>query len=250
MWTRTEIESHVRAADLLERIKNEAFAFIANTPRVSEYDVTAYIDERYKYYRMAIHKTDPSEESSIVGFNAHAAIPHYFAPRRGSSTLKPNSLILIDIWARPRDGHAPFGDITWMGFAGSRIPKETLKIYKTVIDSRDAALEYIEKNLARGVFPAGRDIDDISKNVIRKAGYGKFILHSTGHSIGFASPHGTYGHLRPSNYKPIAPDLGYTIEPGIYIKGKLGVRSEIDFYVDAKRKLHVTTKMQKGLIRI
>jgi len=249
MWTQAEIKKHLEAAKLLEKTKDKAFAYIANTPRVSERDVTEYIDVLYKEHRMSLH-VGKGEESSIVGFNAHAAAPHYFAPKRGSAVLKPNSLILIDIWARLRDGHSPFGDITWMGFAGSKIPKEILKAYKTVIDSRDEALEYIEKNLAKGIFPIGRAVDEVSKNVIRKAGYGKYILHSTGHSIGFVSPHGNYGHLRPSNFRPIVPDLGYTIEPGIYINGRFGIRSEIDFYIDKKRKLHVTTKMQKELVRI
>jgi len=250
MWTKTELQNHIESAKLLEKIKDKAFEYIANTPKVRERDVTDYISDLYKEYGLTVYTSASVEQDSIVGFNASAAAPHYFTPKKGSAVLKPNTLILIDIWARLKKGHSPFADITWMGFYGSKMPKEMLRAYKVTIDSRDTAIEYVKKNLAKGIFPIGRAVDDVSKNVIRKAGYGKYILHSTGHSIGFTSPHGAYRNLNQKNKHPLVSNLGYTIEPGIYIKGQFGIRSEMDFYIDSKMKFHATTKLQRGLIKL
>ena len=56
--------------------------------------------------------------------------------------------------------------------------------------------------------------------------------------------------IKKSNNSPILVNQGYTIEPGIYIKGEFGVRSEIDFYIDKSGKVVVTTGLEKNIIRL
>ena len=80
--------------------------------------------------------------------------------------------------------------------------------------------------------PIGKEIDEIGCNLLIKRGYRKNILHRTGHSIGFHSPHGKHGHLSLKNEEPILINMGYTIEPGVYLKGEFGVRSEINLFIN------------------
>jgi len=185
----------------------------------------------------------------IVAFNEHSAVPHY-AIGKQPAVLKPNTLILIDIWARSKKKNYPYADITWMGYYGKTLPKKIQRAFDTVLKSRDAALGFIKNNLKKGILPEGRVVNEKANAIIRKAGYGKYILHSTGHSIGFRSPHGADKNINKKGDGPLKQNLGYTIEPGIYIPGEFGIRSEIDFYIDKKMKLHITTGLQKKMVFI
>lgn len=246
MWSKEELAAHAAAAKALDEIKDGAFAFIAaHAPRVNEWQVQQYIIAEYRARHMRVDKFPP-----IVGFGPHAAIPHYFPPRRGSSVLKKGTVVLIDVWSRFNKGHAPFADSTWMGFYGPRVPAEVRRVYDTVIAARDAAVAYAARELKRGRLPTGAAVDQAATGVILRAGYGKRILHRTGHCIGFESPHGNSWNVNQKNPHPLSVNVGYTIEPGIYIKGKFGVRSEIDFYIDRALKLHVTTPVQRKLVEI
>ena len=244
MWDQSKFKKHLRACELLDKIKNEAFDFIRVNENVSEYSVQQFILKRFKELGLKMDRDPP-----IVAFNESAATPHYF-PKRKSKKLKNNSLVLIDIWARLNKKEAPFSDITWMGYCGKKMSKDVLKIYDLVIKSRDESVKFLRSQLRKGMIPTGREVDDVVRSVIVKAGYGKNFMHGTGHSLGTTSPHGGYGHLRFRNKKRLSKNLGYTIVPGIYLKGKFGVRSEINFFIDKNMKLVITTPVQKKMIRI
>jgi Xaa-Pro aminopeptidase len=245
MWNKKEINAHAAAATALDAIVRGAFAYIAKTRKAAEYDVQQYILGEYRRLHMRVDKDPP-----IVGFGAHSAIPHYFPEKKGSARLTPNTLVLIDVWSRFNKGHSPFADSTWVGFYGSTIPAEVKRVYRTVIAARDAAVDYVSKELKRGRLPTGMAVDQAAMDIIERAGYKKYILHRTGHCIGFESPHGNSWNVNQKNPHPLSADVGYTIEPGVYLKGKFGVRSEIDFYIDANRKLHITTPVQREMVRI
>ena len=82
----------------------------------------------------------------------------------------------------------------------------------------------------------GADVDDVSRGVITKAGYGQYFTHRTGHSIG-EEVHGNgvnIDNFETRDSRRITPGVCFSIEPGIYLPGKFGVRSEIDVYVNGK----------------
>lgn len=77
------------------------------------------------------------------------------------------------------------------------------------------------------------EVDDISRGVIEKAGYGKWFIHRTGHSI-TTGLHGSGPHLdnfETHDERLLLPSTSFSIEPGIYLTGDFGVRSEIDVYI-------------------
>jgi Xaa-Pro aminopeptidase len=71
--------------------------------------------------------------------------------------------------------------------------------------------------------------------------------HYIWHCIWFYSPHWNRQNLSPTNNEPLKLNLWYTIEPWIYLKDKFWIRSEINFYIDEKLKLILTTKKQKSI---
>ncbi|MEK7181024.1 MAG: M24 family metallopeptidase [Patescibacteria group bacterium] len=254
-WTNQELQSHLRAAKILDQIKNQSFEFIRKNPATTEYAVQKFIRHLFKENNLRL-----AEHSPIVAFGKNTSFIHYFLSKKTSQKLlarrsfskggKPNSPILIDLWSRFNKHETPFADITWMGFYGRKIPNEFQKIYDLVIKSRDACLEYLKTELKKGKIPTGAKLDDVARNVIKKAGYERNFTHSTGHSLGFVSPHGKGEGLSFRNSTPLEINLGYTIEPGIYLKNKFGARSEINFYINSKFEVVVTSKIQNKLVLI
>lgn len=245
MWSEKQIEQHKKASKLLHKIRNSAIQFMKSNPKCSEQQVREHVIELFKNHNMVT-----SHNSPIVAFNESSADPHYFPnPNKKAKKLKLGTVIKLDIWARLNEDKAPYADLTWMAYHGARIPKQVQEVFDIVIKSRDEAIKFIRNSLKRDTVPKGKELDKISRDHISKKDYGKLFPHSLGHSLGLSSPHGKYAGLRKSNFRKIHKNLGYTIEPGIYIKGRFGVRSEIDFYIDKNNKLILTCPLQKKIIK-
>lgn len=242
-WTKEQVKEHIKAVKFLERAAGEAFDYIRKNSRAREYDVQQFILKQFKKYRI---KTD---HPPIVAFRENTQYVHYY-PSQYSRKIKPESLIMIDLWGRLNKKGAPFADITLMGYYGKKIPAEVLKVFNVVKHARDKAVKYLKENLKKGKMPTGFAVDKVARDFIKKEGYGDNFLHGLGHSLGFTAPHGAGVRLSPKFKKPLRKLVGYTIEPGIYLKNKLGVRSEIDFYSDEKNRVVITTRVQKGILKI
>ncbi|MDO8566317.1 MAG: M24 family metallopeptidase [Candidatus Moranbacteria bacterium] len=244
VWTDEQIKNHKEVADVLEGIVREVFVFIAKEKIVTERSVQKFILMKFRKHNLKSCLGLP-----IVAFNEHSALPHYAIGKK-PAILKPNTLIMIDIWARSKKRNYPYADITWMAYYGKTLPTKIQRAFDTVLQSRDAAVSFIKSCAKEGKLPEGRVVNEKANAIIRKAGLGKYILHSTGHSIGLRSPHGADKNINKKGDEPLKLNLGYTIEPGIYIPGAFGIRSEIDFYIDEKMKLHITTGLQKQMVFI
>lgn len=168
------------------------------------------------------------DHDPIVGFGANAAMPHYSPIPGEDATLQENQVILLDLWGGRRLGTV-FADQTWMGFSGKTVPAKVQEVWTTVRDARDAAIKLVLDRA--GKEPVyGYQADDAARAVISKAGYGDYFVHRTGHSID-RDLHGSGPHL--DNYethddRELIPGAGFSVEPGIYLTGDFGVRSEIN----------------------
>jgi len=242
-WSKLQINQHKQAVTALNKIIYEVAGYIENNPRTNDVAIRQFIKQRYKKYHL---KSD--KQSSIVAFGSDTANVHFYAeePRR----LKQGDLIMIDIWGKLAEIGAPFADITWMMYYGRKLPKQQADAFKVVAMARDRAVEYIKKNLKNNVVLVGKEIDAVVRNYLARRGHGDKFLHGTGHSLGFISPHGNRTRISRKGRQPLPLNVGYTIEPGIYFKNKFGIRNEINFYINEKYKLIMTTICQKQIIKI
>ncbi len=246
MWSQLNISNHLKACNILDSIKDKAFEFIKNNPDTNELEDEQFLLKEFRKNNLTTCKKHPD---LIVAFNESASIPHY-NPKNSPKKLKQDSLILLDIWGKLKQKNSPFSDITWIAYYGENIPDEINEVWNIIKDARDFCVKFIEDCLKEGKFPTGKEIDDIARKIINDAGYKENILHTTGHSIGFHSPHGTQKGLSQKNLKSIIKNLVYTIEPGIYLKDKFGIRSEICFYINDDNELIITTPIQKEIVLI
>ncbi len=242
MWTEQQIEYHKKAAKLLIKIKNLTFKYIVENKLTTEYKIQQFILERFLKYNLETDNYPP-----IIAFNENSAIPEFY-PKKLSKKLQNNTFILIDLWAKLKIKNAPFADITWVAFYGKKIPAEIKEIFNIVIIARDNALNYMRTELKNNRIPVGRDIENIAFEAILNAGFKRNILHELGHSLGARQDHGPKPNwIYQKNKCKLLKNLAYTIEPGIYIKNKFGIRSEINFYISENNKVIVTTNLQKEI---
>jgi Xaa-Pro aminopeptidase len=237
-WTPAQLESHKRAAQNLDKIKNEAFELIgARIKRgnpITEYDIQQFIFEKLEEHNMM------TEEPPIVAVNANASNPHYAPTANRFSPIEKNDLVLIDLFGKEKIADAVYGDITWIGFVGSEIPEKYVKIFNIVAGGRDAGLQLLQESAAQGKAIQGWQVDARVREFITQAGYGDYFDHRTGHSL-HTSIHGNgvnMDSLETQDEREIIPGLGFTIEPGIYLQD-FGVRSEINvFYSEQGPKVY------------
>jgi Xaa-Pro dipeptidase len=150
----------------------------------------------------------------LVQIGASSALPH---GGPGDAVLKAGSIVLIDCGCKV---HGYSSDITRTVVFGAP-SDEHRKVYATVDAAQRAAL---------AAFRAGAVpelVDRAARSVIEKAGYGEFFGHRVGHGLGMDGHEAPY--LVGGNKRPLVAGNVCTIEPGIYMPGKFGVRIEDDY---------------------
>lgn len=248
VWTDQQLESHRFAATALRRIVDETFAHVGTSiskgHALTEYSVQQFILAR-------IHDAGMTTSSPpIVAINAHSADPHYGPTESGSAPVARGNMLLIDLWAKRTEPGSVYGDITWTAYTGAQVPEKHRLIFGHVKRGRDAALSFVREQIAQGRFPFGWEVDEVCRCVIREAGYGDFFIHRTGHSIG-EEVHGNganIDNLETRDGRQLMPRTCFSIEPGIYLPGEFGVRSELDVYVSTQEALVYSEPLQTEIV--
>jgi len=240
VWTNEQYEENKPVADALTMIVKKAFGFIkekiASGSPLNEYDVQQFIMDEFnkgKYF---------TDFPPIVGVNENSANPHYAPTKEINKPIKENDFVLIDLWAKVDKPDGVWADITWVGFAGKTVPEKYVKIFNIVAKARDEAFNLVASRFKEGKEVRGYEVDDASRNIIKDAGYGEYFIHRTGHSI-TTDLHGSGAHMDDFETKDerlILPSTSFSIEPGIYLTGDFGVRSEIDVYVSPSNEVIAT----------
>lgn len=223
-WSPTELADHRAAAEALAEIAQTTLReVVREAGRAREAEVQRRVLERMERAGLV------TNEPPIVGFGANAANPHY-EPREGADALlQPDQVVLLDLWGG-RSLTTVFADQTWMGFAGRRMPDEVQQVWTVVRDARDAAVARLRAAVAAGDRVSGAQLDAAARLHIVAHGYGDAFVHRTGHSID-VELHGSGPHLdgfETHDSRLLLPGVGFSVEPGIYLPGRFGVRSEVN----------------------
>jgi Xaa-Pro dipeptidase len=157
--------------------------------------------------------------SPIVSAGANSANPH---ASPSDCILNPGDLLVID-WGASYEGY--FSDLTRTFAVGVPDP-EFVHIAEIVLQANSAG-----RAAARPGVPA-EEVDRAARSVIEKSGYGQYFTHRTGHGLGRESHEEPY--IREGNQMELAPGMVFTIEPGIYIPRKNGVRIEDNVVITAE----------------
>jgi len=201
-----ELASIARAIAITDRVFGELLAIVR--PGVAERDLAAEIT-----YRHRRNGADGDAFEPIVASGARGALPH---ARASAKTIAPGEFVTMDFGCTV-DGYC--ADLTRTVAVGRTTPAQR-RVYATVLAAQRAALD-----AARAGMPA-RELDAAARTRIAADGYAKYFTHSLGHGLGLRI------HERP-RISPLSTErllVGsvVTIEPGIYIPERCGVRIEDD----------------------
>ncbi len=249
VWSAEQLATHRRACAQLHAIVRQAFDLVADRLRggdeIVEHAVQRFILGRFEEEGLW------TESPPIVGVNEHSADPHYQPTAEGSSPIRPGDFLLIDLWAKEKAAGSIYGDITWCGVCAAAPTDRQQEIFGLVSGARDAAWELIAARYP-GETVRGFEVDDACRGVIEAAGYGDRFFHRTGHSIGIQD-HGqgaNMDNLETHDTRPLVAMTGFSIEPGIYLEGDFGVRSEINVALTAERAEITGGEPQRELLRL
>ncbi len=246
-WSAADLVSHREAAGRLDTIVQDAFRYIGERieARSTEYDVAEFIRSRFREEGME------APDGPIVAVNEHGADPHFDPTPANSHVIGLGDWVLIDLWARMDGEENMYADITWTGYVGDTVPSVHREVFEVVVGARDAAVAAIAEHFEQGRWPQGWQIDKVARDYVADAGYGEYFSHRLGHSIG-REVHGNAVNLdswETHDTRRLMPGIATSVEPGIYLPGKFGVRSEIDVYISEDGPV-VTTAIQREPVMI
>lgn len=197
-----ELEWLRRASKLVEEVYEE----LLPTIRVGETEL-----ELAGRIQSAVLAKGGALNFCIVATGEGSAEPHHL---NSPTPIREGDVLLMDFGCRLGHYHADITRVVSIGPASD----EVKKVYRTVWEAHQAG----RRQVAIGV--TGAMVDRATREVIEQAGYGAAFTHRTGHGIGM------HGHESPNmsadDHTPLAPGHCFTIEPGIYLSGKFGVRLE------------------------
>ena len=162
--------------------------------------------------------------------------------------LRAGDVLLIDLWAMEQGGM--WADQTWMASLGEPSAK-VLAVWTAVRNARDAAISLIRGRIVAGAPVRGAEADDAARGVIEAAGYGPNFTHRTGHSIDARALHGAgpnLDNLETRDDRVLIAGVGFSVEPGVYLPGEFGVRTEVNAYVGARELVITPREIQTDLI--
>lgn len=215
-----------KAAQLADEVMKELTQFIK--PGVTEKNIQDKIVELF-----AEKGADGISFSPIVASGANNSRPHYVD---NSRVISEKDIMVLDFGCKV-NGYC--SDMSRTFFVGGITDKEK-KIYDIVREAYQAAADYAKEGVM------ARDVDKKARDIIEAAGYGDNFLNRTGHGIGYDVHEAPY--INGNNDQILEKGMAFSIEPGIYIAGEVGMRIEDIVVINEEGKGEALNKFTKDYI--
>ncbi|HYW50468.1 MAG TPA: M24 family metallopeptidase [Gemmatimonadaceae bacterium] len=248
--TEVQLDAHQRAAELIAAIGPAAQRRAAEAAR-SGSPITEYALQQWIMSQFAMHHLETSHPPN-VSVGANSANPHYEPAVDRHALITMDQVLLVDLWAG--EPGMPYADQTWMATIGQPADADVAPVWAAIRDARDAAISAVRDASARGVAIAGADVDHAARAVITARGYGDAFTHRTGHSIDARDLHGSGPHLdgfETREERRLLPGVLFSVEPGVYLPGRFGMRTEVNVAITLSGDVCVTPSViQADLLRL
>jgi Xaa-Pro aminopeptidase len=245
-WTGDELDSHRRTAEKVAEIARRALTYAGAEARAGRPTTEYALQQRIldEFTKAGLETIDPP----VVAVGPNAANPHYEPRADNPVSITVGDLVLLDLWAREPGGI--WADQTWMASVGEP-SQRAVQVWTAVRDARDAAIALLRDRVTGRSTVRGGEADDAARRVITTAGFGDRFTHRTGHSIDSRDLHGSGPHLdnlETREERLLVPGVAFSIEPGVYIPGEIGVRSEVNAYVGDGELVVTPVEYQRDLM--
>jgi Xaa-Pro dipeptidase len=247
-WSEEHVASHARAAEAIAIIAVDAMRSAgeraATGNPMHEHEIQQWIMDRFASESLL------TSHPPIVAAGANGADPHYSPSDSRPRKVERGDVLLIDLWAHEKDG--VYADQTWMGSLGPPSKRAT-EVWEAVRDARDAAIALLRERIPAGKALRGGEVDDAARGVISERGFGRYFTHRTGHSIDPHELHGSGPHIdnfETREERLLLPGVGFSIEPGVYIPGEIGMRTEVNGYIGNGEVVITPRDYQRALLEV
>jgi Xaa-Pro dipeptidase len=200
--TKEEIECMKKAGQIINKAVMQAF-------REAKIGLTEL--ELSQIVNFFITKEGAQPSFAIVQFGENSALPH---TNPGNRKLRVGDVMLMDCGCAVEGYNT---DMTRVGIMGEPT-EEQERVYSIVLQAQETAIAKIQSGMACG------KVDGIARHIIEEAGYGEHFTHRLGHGVGIEVHEEPY--IVRGNSKELRSGMCHSIEPGIYLEGKFGVRIE------------------------
>ena len=229
VWDPPALESHLAASAALYRVKDRAFSTLADRVRLgvptTEYELQQLMTGWFGDEGLV------ADAPPVVASMESAANPHYMPSADRSRRIGADELVLLDLWGKLAAPGSVYADITWVAFTGASVPAEFARAFDAAARARDTAVALVQRAARQGTDLRGWQVDRAASEVLEAAGFGRHILHRTGHSLG-TEVHGNGVHMddyETHDDRRLLPGTAFTLEPGLYFD-RFGVRTEINVF--------------------
>ncbi len=222
-----EISCIRKAQEIAETAYEELLPFIREG--VTEREIALELNRL-----MFVHGAEDLSFDTIVLSGANTSMPHGVPSNK---KVEEGEFVLMDFGAVWNGYHSDMTRTVCIG----KPSEEMEKVYNIVLEAQLAGIRAAKPGIT------GAELDNVSREIIEKAGYGEYFGHSLGHGVGMEIhelPNASHGYKNPLNEKAVV-----TVEPGIYLAGKFGVRIE-DFVILTENGCENLTKCAKKLISL
>lgn len=224
----TELSLMRRASEIADTVMDDLAGFMKKG--MVEAEIKEYLIKQFEK-----RGGDGAAFSPIVASGSGGAMPHY---NRSDRALQDGDFVIVDMGCK-YEGYC--SDMTRTFCIGTPT-EEQRKVYEIVLEAQKAGEAAVRPDVT------GQDVDRAARKVIEDAGYGQNFLNRLGHGIGIAVHEGPY--IIEGNDVPLRPGNVFSIEPGIYLPGKFGVRIENLVTVRSDGTGEALNKLTRDLIEI
>ncbi|MGZ8414856.1 MAG: M24 family metallopeptidase [Gemmatirosa sp.] len=249
VWTPAQLDAHRRAAEIIADVARAGLAMAGARARtatpMAEHELQQWILDAFA--RAGLERPDHGPNVSV---GPNAANPHYEPSAAHPQPIRDGDVVLVDLWAA--FAGTPHADQTWMATVGAPSARAQ-SVWTAVRDGRDAAIALLRARIASGTPVRGAEADDAARAVIEARGFGPHFVHRTGHSIDARELHGSGPHLdnlESRDERLLIPGVGFSIEPGVYVAGEIGMRSEVNAFGGEDALIVTPAEYQRELMVI
>ncbi len=214
------------------KLADQTFAYILGVirPGMTELEVANEID----YYGKGLGSAGPAFET-IVASGKRTALPHAHASKK---VIQGNELIMID-FGTICEGY--YSDMT-RTFALGKVSDEQKDMYHKVLTAQKHAISALKVGVPL------KEIDKAARDILAGYGLEQYFTHGLGHGIGLSCHE--YPRLSSKSEEKICQAMTFTVEPGVYLPQKYGVRIEDDILIDENGNVEILTKAPKEWVEI
>lgn len=230
MWGDPGRTAHAVAAHHLVELRKEAMMWLAQKistgAPISEYD----IQQRIAHGMQLRGLVGPPP---AVAAGPNTADPYYAPTAAKTRAIARGDVVMVTLAGKLDKPDGIFAEHTWIAMADNAVPQPIAAAFGQAKAARDAALQLITDRTAKHRPVTGAEVDDVARQLVKKATLGDKWLHRTGHSLD-SELQGSGADLDDTETKDtriLLIGTGFTVGPGLYFAGSFGVRAEVSAYL-------------------